>query len=95
MKLNDEKDQMLMLEQKFAEKLHEMRLKKDFSQERFSEIIGITEVYLRCLENGKNIPNWITWLKICTALGVDISEIQKNYIEPSLDLKMKDDIKNS
>ena len=84
MKNNAEENEILTIKQEFAAIAHEKRLKNKITQEKLSEMIGITDVYLRCLESGKNAPNWIIWLKLCTALGVDISEIQKKYIEPSL-----------
>ena len=84
MKNNAEENEILTIKQEFAAIAHEKRLKNKITQEKLSEMIGITDVYLRCIESGKNAPNWIIWLKLCTALGVDISEIQKKYIEPSL-----------
>lgn len=93
MKSNKDKNQILMMKQEFAAIAHEKRLKNEITQEKLSEMIGITEVYLRCIETGKNVPNWIIWLKLCTALGVDISEIQRKYIEPNL--KNKVDISSS
>lgn len=84
MKTNAEQNEILAMKQGFAAIAYEKRRKNKITQERLSEIIGITDVYLRCIESGKNAPNWIIWLKLCTALGVDVSEIQRKFIEPNL-----------
>lgn len=84
MKKGDEEDEIRVIKQVFAAIAHEKRKQNKITQERLSEVVGITDVYLRCIESGKNAPNWIVWLKICTALGVDISEIQQKYIVPNL-----------
>ena len=87
-----EGNEILIIKKVFGMTAQEKRLKSKITQERLSEMIGITDVYLRCIESGKNVPNWITWLKLCTALGVDIFEIQQKYIEPCLrvDLNISD-----
>ena len=72
----------------FAAIAHEKRLKSNITQARLSEMVGITDVYLRCIESGKNAPNWIVWLKLCTVLKVDIFEIQRKYIEPCLNVDL-------
>ncbi len=79
-----DKSQILVIKHEFAVIVHDNRLKNQITQEKLSETVGITPTYLRCIENGKNAPNWIIWLKLCTALGIDVSEIQKKYIEPNL-----------
>ena len=84
MKKCAEENENLRIKQEFAAIAHEKRRKSKITQERLSEVVGITDVYLRCIESGKNAPNWIIWLKICTALDVDISEIQQKYIVPNL-----------
>lgn len=84
MNIDNDKNQISVIKHEFAVIAHDNRLKNQITQEKLSEIIGITPTYLRCIETGKNAPNWIIWLKLCTALGVDISEIQKKYIEPNL-----------
>ncbi len=82
MKSHSEEKEILHLKKVFAAIIHEKRLKNKMTQERLSEIIGITDVYLRCIESGKNVPNWIIWLKLCTALEVDVFEIQQRFFEP-------------
>lgn len=84
MNRNKDKSQVLVIKHEFAVLVHGNRLKNQITQEKLSEMIGITPAYLRCIENGKNAPNWIIWLKLCTALGVDVSEIQKKFKDLNL-----------
>lgn len=60
------------------------RKQKNLTQEELSEIVGITEVYLRDLERGSYTATWIICLKICAALDIDLSDIQKKYIIPEI-----------
>ena len=69
------------LKQKFATIVHEKRIKNKITQERLAEVVEISEVYLRKIETGKAVPNWIIWLKICTALKIDLVEIQQDFVE--------------
>lgn len=81
MNSNKDKNQIVVIKHEFAVIAHDNRLKNQITQEKLSETIGITPAYLRCIESGKNAPNWIIWLKLCTALGIDVSEIQRKYID--------------
>ena len=76
-----EVNENMELKQKFAEIAREKRLGSHITQERLAEIVEISEVYLRKIETGKAVPNWIIWLKICTALDIDLNEIQQDFIE--------------
>ena len=69
------------LKQKFAVLVREKRINGHITQEHLAEIVEISEVYLRKIETGKATPNWIIWLKICTALDIDLTEIQRDLIE--------------
>lgn len=60
------------------------RKQKKLTQEELSEIVGITDVYLRDLERGVYTATWIIWLRICTALDIDLKYIQEKYIVPEL-----------
>lgn len=81
---NQDEEEIMKLKKFFADVIHKKRRQNKITQERLSEIIGITDVYLRRIESGRNIPNWITWLKLCTVLDVDVFEIQQRFIEPYL-----------
>ncbi len=69
------------LKQKFAVLVREKRVNSHITQEHLAEVVEISEVYLRKIETGKATPNWIIWLKICTALDIDLTEIQRDLIE--------------
>lgn len=72
------------LQKKFGTIIRNGRIKKQITQERLSELTGITVVYLRDIENGHYTATWIIWLKLCTLLDLDIPGFQKKYIVPEI-----------
>lgn len=72
------------LQKEFGSLIRAAREKKKLTQERLSELTGITEVYLRDLENGSYTATWIIWLRLCTVLDLDITRLQKKYIVPQI-----------
>lgn len=70
--------------QNFAMKIRSERVKNKITQEKLSEKIGITTVHLRNIESGRNIPNYVVWLKLCAELGINVEEFQRDYIVPWL-----------
>ncbi|MBD5129726.1 MAG: helix-turn-helix transcriptional regulator [Ruminococcaceae bacterium] len=73
------------LKREFGTIIRTKRQKKQITQERLSELTGITVVYLRNLENGHYTATWIIWLRLCTVLELDVQGIQKKYIVPQID----------
>ena len=65
-----------MLEE-FGTMLREKRMQKNLTQEKLSELAGITDVYLRDLERGSYSATWLIWLRLCTILEIDISKLQQ------------------
>lgn len=57
--------------------LREKRIQKNLTQEKVSELAGITDVYLRDLERGNYTATWQIWMRLCVILDIDISEMQK------------------
>lgn len=72
------------IQQEFGELIKTKRKLKQLTQEQLSELAGITDVYLRDLERGSYTATWIICLKICTALDIDLHELQKKYIIPEI-----------
>lgn len=70
----NEKQQIL---KDFGALLRKKRKQKNLTQETLSELAGITDVYLRNLERGSYSATWVIWLRLCTALDIDISEVRK------------------
>ena len=79
-----------ILEEDFGEKVTKLRKKYNLTQEKLSEISGISEVYLRRIERGNSTVTWVIWLMLCTALNVDIGEIQRKYILPKIKERVSD-----
>lgn len=61
----------------FGTMLREKRIQKNLTQEKVSELAGITDVYLRDLEHGSYSATWLIWLRLCTILDIDVSEVQQ------------------
>lgn len=72
------------LNEAFGEMLHESRIEKNITQKNLSEIAGISDVYLRDVENGHYTATWVIWLELCTVLDIDIKALQRKYILPEL-----------
>lgn len=72
------------LDKVFGEKVRSGRQKNGFTQEKLSELVGISIVYCRDIEIGKSRPNWVIWVKICIVLDIDINSLIHRYINPEL-----------
>ncbi len=59
----------------FGPVLRQMRLHKDLTQEKLSEILGVAAPYVSMLESGHKYPNLEMLFKISEALGVRPSAI--------------------
>ncbi len=80
------KQQIKAISKDFGEIIHVTRTKMHISQKSLSEIAGISDVYLRNIENGNHIVTWLIWLKLCSALDIDIKSLQRKYILPEMEL---------
>lgn len=74
------KDNQNTIQTAFGELIKMKRKEKQYTQEELSELVGITDVYLRDLERGSYTATWIICLRLCDALDIDIRDIQKKYI---------------
>lgn len=84
------------IKSELGETIKNKRKQKRLTQEELSEIVGITEVYLRDLERGSYTATWIICLKICAALDIDLKEIQRKYIIPEItELQRKQSLKKN
>lgn len=73
-----------LLKVNFGRLLIRMRREYNITQEKLSEMTGISVVYLRKIERGQCVASWVIWLTICTVLNVDINAIQKKYLIPAV-----------
>lgn len=73
-----------LIQSAFGDLIKTKRKQKQFTQEELSELVGITDVYLRDLERGSYTATWIICLRLCDALDIDIRDIQKKYIHPGI-----------
>ena len=71
-----------LLKKEFGQMLRTLRRQYNLTQERLSELSGISDIYLRKIECGECTASWVIWLTLCTVLNVDVKNIQKNYFVP-------------
>ena len=83
------------IQTEFGELIKTKRKQKKLTQEELSELAGITDVYLRDLERGNYTATWVICLRICTALDIDLRDIQKKYIIPEITEMQKEMSKRS
>lgn len=63
-----------MLEEKFAERLTELRMAKGVSARDMSLSIGQSAGYINNIENKKNLPSMSAFFYICEYLGITPQE---------------------
>jgi len=73
------------LDIEFGMMMKNKREQLNISREKMSELVGISTVYCRDIEIGKNCPTWKIWLKICDVLNLNINYIIATYIRPELE----------
>lgn len=78
-------DNETFIQKEFGQLIRQMRKELDITQDKLSELVGITDVYLRDLENGKYAATWVTWLRICCVLNIDTDNFSGVYIAPEPD----------
>lgn len=55
----------------FGMSVKKARTEKKLTQEQLSEMVGVTDNYIRAIEHGRHIISWTLWLSICNALEID------------------------
>lgn len=68
----------------FGDFIRTKRNQLEITQERIAELIGISTVQYRNIEKGKTRSNWITIVKICLVLRIDITYFAEIYIKPEI-----------
>lgn len=68
---DNEKQELKLL----GERLRFLRLNKDLSQEKFSELSGLDRTYISGLERGLRNPSYLILKRIAKILDVDINRI--------------------
>lgn len=63
----------------FGEHLRDLRVKRDFSQVRLSELAGLNRNYVGDVERGKRNPCLDNIVKLADALGVSPSELFRPF----------------
>jgi len=63
------------LRKKFGQRLREIRLSRQMSQERFAEAIGISVDFLSLVERGRNAPSFETLDRIGKRLKMSVADL--------------------
>lgn len=66
-------------EEIFGKILQDKRKAKKISQDKLAKLTGLDRTSISLIENGKRSPSFSTILKICSALGINPSEIFSVY----------------
>lgn len=61
-----------------GKRIQSQRQKKDITQEKLAEKVGISVVYLSKIENGRVYPTLETLSNICTELDTELAAILSN-----------------
>ncbi len=62
---------------KFGKNVKIERIKKDLTQEKFAEILGVSANYLACVENGRQNMSLGKILELANALETNIENLLK------------------
>lgn len=62
---------------KFGKNVKIERIKKDFTQEQFAEILGVSTNYLACVENGRQNMSLGKILELANAFDISIETLLK------------------
>lgn len=69
-----------MLKQAIGKRIKELRIiKKDMSQEEFSDLIGCDRTYISRIESGKQNVTIENLNQICNALGITLNDFFKPF----------------
>ena len=80
----------LQIEKYIADKITSLCEKRDISKYRLSQMSGISQSSLRRIMAQENLPSLITLEKICTALGVTLSQFFQEGNSENLTEKQKE-----
>ncbi len=76
------------MKKQFGKKLREIRLRKNYTQEKLSELIGIKPENYSRIENGLSFPKPENIEKISSILNVEIFELfQFEYLKSNEEIK--------
>jgi len=64
-----------MSEKRLKNTLKVQRAKKDLTQEKLAQIVGVTRKTINTVEKGKYIPSTYLALKLAKVLGVTVEEL--------------------
>ena len=59
----------------FGKNLKTLRMKKNFSQEKFAEMTQLDRTYISGLDRGMRNPSFLTILKLAESLNVSFSKL--------------------
>ena len=83
-----------MYEEKFSDRISQLRIKKGVSAREMSLSLGQNSGYIHNIESGKALPSMTSFFYICEYLGITPKEFFEDEIEnPSLVSKIVGDIK--
>ena len=70
--------------QAFGSRLHEIRIAKGISEQRFADMIGVQKNYIYVLEKGYRSPSFDTLIAIVRVLNISADMLLKEYLNASV-----------
>jgi len=67
---------------RFGETIRELRTKKNLSQKKLAEFVGIDHTFISKLEQGQRLPSLPVLVSLSKALNVSVENLLKNAIDP-------------
>ena len=58
----------------------EKRLRREMTQLQIAEIVGISQAHYSLIENGKRDAEFVTIIKICQVLHIDLTGFVNSYM---------------
>ena len=65
----------LQLLKQLAEKIKSKRLELNLSQESLADKCGLDRTYISLIERSKRNPSYLSLIKLCDGLDIDIKEL--------------------
>lgn len=63
----------------FGERLREMRVRRDVTQEQLAKVAGMSEAYISNMEHAIKVPSLTTILRLAVALNCKVTDLVGAY----------------
>ena len=71
-----------------GKRIKEKRIERSWSQEDFSERVGLSPVYIGMIERGEKTPKLETFIRIANTLNVSSDELLEDVLDQGYKIKL-------